>query len=151
MTAWLAANMAPVMFSALVLFLLIGYPVAFSLAAVGMLFGWIGIELGMLTPALLQAQLDVLLVVQFGQVQRHVDEVPERGAMQSVHEPDAEGVFAHRVGRHERGRGQRLGQHTGLPQETGQKACSMQFAYARIVSIFTKVEKVRTDSLCPGC
>jgi tripartite ATP-independent transporter DctM subunit len=58
MTAWLAANMAPVMFAALVLFLLIGYPVAFSLAAVGMLFGWIGIELGMLTPALLQALPD---------------------------------------------------------------------------------------------
>ncbi|EXJ14897.1 TRAP transporter large permease [Imhoffiella purpurea] len=58
MEAWLAANMAPVMFSALVLFLLIGYPVAFSLAAVGMLFGWIGIELGMLTPALLQALPD---------------------------------------------------------------------------------------------
>lgn len=58
MTAWLAANLAPVMFLALVLFLLIGYPVAFSLAAVGMLFGWIGIELGMLTPALLQALPD---------------------------------------------------------------------------------------------
>jgi len=58
MTAWLAANLAPVMFGALVLFLLTGYPVAFSLAAVGMLFGWIGIELGMLTPALLQALPD---------------------------------------------------------------------------------------------
>ena len=58
MEAWLAANLAPVMFSALVLFLLIGYPVAFSLAAVGMLFGWIGIELGLLTPALLQALPD---------------------------------------------------------------------------------------------
>ncbi|MBK1717775.1 TRAP transporter large permease [Thiocystis violacea] len=58
MSVWLAANMAPVMFTALVLFLLIGYPVAFSLAAVGMLFGWIGIELGMLTPALLQALPD---------------------------------------------------------------------------------------------
>ena len=58
MEAWLAANLAPVMFTALVLFLLIGYPVAFSLAAVGMVFGWIGIELGMLTPALLQALPD---------------------------------------------------------------------------------------------
>ncbi|WP_295430915.1 TRAP transporter large permease subunit [uncultured Thiodictyon sp.] len=58
MTIWLAANLAPVMFSALVLFLLIGYPVAFSLAAVGMLFGWIGVELGLLTPALLQALPD---------------------------------------------------------------------------------------------
>ena len=58
MAIWLAANLAPVMFSALVLFLLIGYPVAFSLAAVGMLFGWIGVELGLLTPALLQALPD---------------------------------------------------------------------------------------------
>ncbi|NEX20819.1 TRAP transporter large permease subunit [Thiorhodococcus mannitoliphagus] len=58
MEAWLIANMAPVMFTALVLFLLLGYPVAFSLAAVGMLFGWIGIELGMLTPSLLQALPD---------------------------------------------------------------------------------------------
>jgi tripartite ATP-independent transporter DctM subunit len=58
MEAWLVANIAPVMFSALVLFLLVGYPVAFSLAAVGMLFGWIGIELGLLTPALLQALPD---------------------------------------------------------------------------------------------
>ncbi len=58
MEAWFAANLAPIMFAALILFLLIGYPVAFSLAAVGMLFGWIGIELGMLTPALLQALPD---------------------------------------------------------------------------------------------
>lgn len=58
MSAWLAANLAPAMFTALVVFLLIGYPVAFSLAAVGILFGWIGIELGMLTPALLQALPD---------------------------------------------------------------------------------------------
>ena len=58
MEVWLAANLAPVMFSALVVFLLIGYPVAFSLAAVGLLFGWVGIELGLLTPALLQALPD---------------------------------------------------------------------------------------------
>ncbi|QIK37177.1 TRAP transporter large permease subunit [Caldichromatium japonicum] len=58
MSVWIAANMAPLMFTALVVFLLIGYPVAFSLAAVGMLFAWIGIELGMLTPALLQALPD---------------------------------------------------------------------------------------------
>ncbi len=55
MAEFLIANMAPIMFSALVLFLLIGYPVAFSLAAVGMTFGLIGIELGLLTPNLLQA------------------------------------------------------------------------------------------------
>lgn len=58
MEVWLAANLAPVMFSALVLFLLSGYPVAFALAAVGLVFGLIGIELGLLTPALLQALPD---------------------------------------------------------------------------------------------
>ncbi len=58
MEAWLAVNLAPVMFSALVLFLLSGYPVAFALAAVGLVFGLIGIELGLLTPALLQALPD---------------------------------------------------------------------------------------------
>jgi TRAP-type mannitol/chloroaromatic compound transport system permease large subunit len=40
MEAFLAANMAPLMFMALVVFLLLGYPVAFSLAAVGLVFGW---------------------------------------------------------------------------------------------------------------
>ena len=55
MAEFLIANMAPIMFLALIVFLLIGYPVAFSLAAVGMVFGLIGIELGLLTPNLLQA------------------------------------------------------------------------------------------------
>jgi TRAP-type mannitol/chloroaromatic compound transport system permease large subunit len=55
MTAFLAANLAPLMFAALVCFLLLGYPVAFALAANGLVFGFIGIELGLLTPALLQA------------------------------------------------------------------------------------------------
>jgi tripartite ATP-independent transporter DctM subunit len=58
MEAFLAANLAPVMFTALIVFLLLGYPVAFSLAAVGLVFGWVGIELGLLTPALLQALPD---------------------------------------------------------------------------------------------
>ncbi|OFZ91266.1 MAG: C4-dicarboxylate ABC transporter [Betaproteobacteria bacterium RIFCSPLOWO2_12_FULL_62_58] len=47
--------MAPIMFGALVVFLLLGYPVAFSLAANGIFFGLIGIELGLLKPELLQA------------------------------------------------------------------------------------------------
>ena len=47
--------MAPLMFAGLVVFLLIGYPVAFSLAFTGLAFGVLGIELGMLQPALLQA------------------------------------------------------------------------------------------------
>ncbi len=55
MTEFLIANMAPVMFVALIIFLLSGFPVAFSLAANGLLFGLIGIEVGLLKPELLQA------------------------------------------------------------------------------------------------
>ena len=47
--------LAPLMFAALVLFLLLGYPVAFALAANGLLFAIIGIEYGLLTPDLLGA------------------------------------------------------------------------------------------------
>ena len=47
--------MAPLMFGGLVVFMLIGYPVAFSLAAVGLFFGFWGIELGFFQVALLQA------------------------------------------------------------------------------------------------
>ncbi|WP_040549464.1 TRAP transporter large permease subunit, partial [Pusillimonas noertemannii] len=52
---FLIANMAPVMFATLIIFLLLGFPVAFTLAAHGLLFGLIGIELGFFTPALFQA------------------------------------------------------------------------------------------------
>ena len=48
MAEFMIANMAPLMFGALVLFLLFGYPVAFALAANGIVFGLIGIELGLL-------------------------------------------------------------------------------------------------------
>ncbi len=55
MTEFLIANMAPLMFAALVVFLLLGYPVAFALAANGIVFGLIGIELGLLQPSLFGA------------------------------------------------------------------------------------------------
>src|SRR5246500_3927043 len=55
MEAFFIANMAPLMFAALVVVLLIGYPVSFALAAVGIGFGLLGIELGLLQPSLLQA------------------------------------------------------------------------------------------------
>src|SRR3954451_11605531 len=55
MSAFLVAYMAPLMFTALVVFLLLGYPVAFALAAIGLSFGFLGIELGLLTPALFGA------------------------------------------------------------------------------------------------
>ena len=50
MIAFVSHNMAPLMFAGLVLFMLYGYPAAFSLAAVGLLSGFIGIELGLIQP-----------------------------------------------------------------------------------------------------
>jgi TRAP-type mannitol/chloroaromatic compound transport system permease large subunit len=55
MEAFIIQNMAPIMFGSLVLFLLLGYPAAFSLGAVGLIFGMIGIELGLFAPDFLQA------------------------------------------------------------------------------------------------
>ncbi|RCS23876.1 C4-dicarboxylate ABC transporter [Phyllobacterium salinisoli] len=45
MIEFIAQNLAPIMFAFLVIFLLIGYPVAFALAANGLLFFLIGVEL----------------------------------------------------------------------------------------------------------
>jgi len=52
---FITANIGPLMFVGLVIFLLLGYPVAFALAAVGLLFGLIGMEAGLLEFGLLQA------------------------------------------------------------------------------------------------
>ena len=45
MAAFIAENLAPIMFLALVVVLLLGYPVAFSLGAVGLMFFVAGVEL----------------------------------------------------------------------------------------------------------
>ena len=67
-------NMAPIMFAGLIVFLLMGFPVAFSLGACGLFFGFIGVALGVLPEALLQAlplrifgimQNDTLLAIPF--------------------------------------------------------------------------------------
>src|SRR6185295_17889946 len=42
-------NMPALMFVGLILFMLIGYPAAFSLAAVGLFFGFIGIQYGLIS------------------------------------------------------------------------------------------------------
>jgi tripartite ATP-independent transporter DctM subunit len=55
MSAFITAYIAPLMFCTLVVFLLLGYPVAFALAALGIFFGFVGFELGLLTPELFQA------------------------------------------------------------------------------------------------
>ncbi len=43
---FIVANFAPIMFAGLICFLLLGFPVAFSLGACGLFFGLVGIELG---------------------------------------------------------------------------------------------------------
>ncbi|MBX3618577.1 MAG: TRAP transporter large permease subunit [Rhizobacter sp.] len=72
---FITANMAPIMFASLIVFLLFGYSVAFSLAACGLFFGFMAIELGVPGMAsLMQAlplrmfgimQNDTLLAVPF--------------------------------------------------------------------------------------
>ncbi len=74
MIEFLSAYMAPIMFLGLICFLLIGFSVSFSLAACGLFFGFIGIELGLLPATLMQAlplrifgimQNDTLLAIPF--------------------------------------------------------------------------------------
>src|ERR1044072_1122261 len=74
MVGLLIHYMAPIMFMALVVFLLLGYPVAFSLGAVGLIFGFIGIQVGLFRSDFLQAlperiygimNNDVLLAIPF--------------------------------------------------------------------------------------
>jgi TRAP-type mannitol/chloroaromatic compound transport system permease large subunit len=72
---FLAQYMAPIMFASLVVFLLLGYPVAFSLAANGLIFGLVGIYVThQFVPDFLQAlperifgimNNDVLLAIPF--------------------------------------------------------------------------------------
>src|SRR5688500_4512414 len=71
---FITQNFAPIMFAGLIVFLLFGFPVAFSLGACGLFFGFVGIELGLLPEALLQAlplrifgimQNDTLLAIPF--------------------------------------------------------------------------------------
>ena len=74
MTEFIIANIAPLMFAALVILLLFGYPVAFALAANGLAWGVVAIHYGLLGPDLLQAlpqrvfgimRNDTLLAVPF--------------------------------------------------------------------------------------
>src|SRR5882757_1209878 len=43
-------NMPPLMFAGMMMFMVVGYPASFSLAAVGLFFAFIGIELGLIRP-----------------------------------------------------------------------------------------------------
>ena len=71
---WLAGNLAPLMFVALVLALMSGVPVVLGLAACGLGFALLGIQLGLMPAALLQAlplrlvnimENDLLLAIPF--------------------------------------------------------------------------------------
>jgi len=74
MTAFIAQNFVPLMFAGLFLFLLTGIPVAFGLAATGLLFGFVGMEAGLFPSNMFQAlplrvmgimQNDTLLAIPF--------------------------------------------------------------------------------------
>lgn len=74
MTEFLIANMAPIMFVSLIIFLMFGYAVSFSLAACGLFFGFVAVELGVIQPTFLQSlplrmfgimQNDTLLAIPF--------------------------------------------------------------------------------------
>jgi TRAP-type mannitol/chloroaromatic compound transport system permease large subunit len=71
---FIAANFVPLMFGGLLVFLLSGFPVAFSLSATGLFFGLIGMEAGLFPDNLFQAlplrvigimQNDTLLAIPF--------------------------------------------------------------------------------------
>lgn len=71
---FIAHNFVPLLFAGLLLFLLTGFPVAFSLAATGLTFGLIGMQAGLFHQTLFQAlplrifgimQNDTLLAVPF--------------------------------------------------------------------------------------
>jgi TRAP-type mannitol/chloroaromatic compound transport system permease large subunit len=55
MTAFIVQNFVPLLFCGLLFFLLTGIPVAFGLAATGLLFGFIGMEAGLFSTSLFQA------------------------------------------------------------------------------------------------
>jgi TRAP-type mannitol/chloroaromatic compound transport system permease large subunit len=74
MTAFIAQNFVPLMFAGLFVFLLTGIPVAFGLAATGLVFGYVGMEVGLFSTNLFQAlplrvfgimQNDTLLAIPF--------------------------------------------------------------------------------------
>ncbi|MCF8150771.1 MAG: TRAP transporter large permease subunit [Burkholderiaceae bacterium] len=71
---FIAGNFVPLLFAGLLLFLVMGFPVAFSLAATGLFFGFLGMEAGIFPPELFQAlplrvfgimQNDTLLAIPF--------------------------------------------------------------------------------------
>src|SRR5215213_1659287 len=60
MSHLIAQNLAPIMFAALVVFLLLGYPVAFALAANGLLFFVLAVELAPYAPDVIRLDWPLL-------------------------------------------------------------------------------------------
>ena len=50
---YISEHLAPLMFVGMIFFMLVGYPAAFSLAATGLFFGFIGIQFGLIQPGFL--------------------------------------------------------------------------------------------------
>ena len=50
---FVVANFAPIMFAGLIVFLLLGFPVAFSLGACGLFFAFLGVQLDVFEPKVL--------------------------------------------------------------------------------------------------
>ncbi|MDP3810704.1 MAG: TRAP transporter large permease subunit, partial [Hydrogenophaga sp.] len=74
MIEFISAQFVPLMFAGLLVFLLSGFPVAFALAATGLFFGFVGMEVGLFPSNLFQAlplrvfgimQNDTLLAIPF--------------------------------------------------------------------------------------
>ena len=115
---FLIANLAPIMFATLIGFLLLGFPVAFALAANGILFGLVGMELGLLNSSLFQAlpqrvfgiiSNDTLLAVPFFTLMGLVLE--RSGMAETCWRPSASSSARARPGDRGRVRGRHAGRH----------------------------------------
>ncbi|HYP82752.1 TRAP transporter large permease subunit [Variovorax sp.] len=67
MIEFLTAYLAPIMFACLVLLLLVGYPVAFAVGANGLLFGAVGVALGLIDLSLFQALPERVFGIMFNE------------------------------------------------------------------------------------
>jgi len=67
MIEFLTAYMAPIMFASMVLLLLIGYPVAFTIAANGLLYGVIGMGIGLIESSIFQALPERVFGIMFNE------------------------------------------------------------------------------------
>ena len=81
MSQFIATNFVPLLFGGLLVFLLTGFPVAFSLAAAGLAFGFIGMEIGLFPASLLQQR-----------VEWHGEQAGKETHQSQIHRGKSEGV-----------------------------------------------------------